>query len=392
MEALLEKETLLLEEETLYRVALTRIHSIGDAYTRKLISHFGDATAIFRARRKDLQAIGMAEEAIEAILHFRGHADLETELCLLAKKGIRLLFFTDRDYPSRLRNISDVAPLLFYKGNADLNAARIVAVIGTRSPSDCGRQVTAQLIRQLAQPGLLVVSGLALGIDAAAHKAALDHHLPTLGVLGHGFKHLYPQENRTLAKEMLREGGLLTSYAYEAGPERFHFPDRNKLVAALCDAVLVIETGRKGGSLLTVNEALKYGRRVFAVPGRITDPHSAGCNWLIRQGMAEMLTSGEQLPAAMGWAWPANGVGVQASLRFSSPGERSSQPDDRKNPEDILLALLQEKESLTIDELTVRSKLSPSSIALLLINLELRGHISILPGKRYRLNQPLTQA
>ncbi|GGB22541.1 DNA-processing protein DprA [Puia dinghuensis] len=389
METLLEKEivfpeaeTLSSAEETFHRVALTRVDGIGDAYTKKLIARFGDAAAVFRAKQKDLLSSGVDEEKASAILGFRGFAAVEAELLQLEKEGVRVLYHTDQDYPHRLRDIPDSPPLLFYKGNADLNAKKIVAVIGTRSPSDYGRQVTAQLIRQLEQSGILVVSGLALGIDTAAHKAALNHHLPTIGVLGHGFRHLYPPENKTLAKAMLREGGLLTSFAYSDKPDGFRFPDRNRIVAALCDAVLVVETARQGGSLLTVGEALKYGRKVFTVPGRLTDPRSAGCNWLLQQRLADALISGEQLVSTMGWDWPANGVGIQASLPFSSP-------DDRKKPEDGLLALLQEKDSLSIDELTMQSQLPPSSIALLLVNLELRGLISVLPGKRYRLNQPL---
>ncbi|HEY1212136.1 MAG TPA: DNA-processing protein DprA, partial [Bryobacteraceae bacterium] len=242
------------------------------------------------------------------------------------------------------------------------------------------------LIRQMAQPGMLIISGLALGIDTAAHKAALDHRLPTVGVLGHGFGRLYPPENRTLAVEMLHNGGLLTSLPYSAKPEAYHFPDRNLIVAALCDALLVVETARKGGSLLTVKEALRYGRKVFAVPGRIMDTRSAGCNWLIRQNRATMLTSGEQLPAAMGWTWPAGGKGVQSTLRLSSAGV------DPENSGDTLLELLKQQDSLTIDEIAARTGLPPSALALVLLRLELKGLISALPGKRYRINAATTLA
>jgi DNA processing protein len=372
-----------MEEQALYQMALTRIPGIGPAYTKKLIARFGDAAAVFRAKKENFSTVGISKEIVEAILGFRGHAGLEDELRLLKKKGARPLFFTDSAYPRRLLRIPDSPPLLFYAGNADLNAKKIVAVVGTRSPSAYGRQVTSQLIRQLAQPDLLLISGLALGIDAAAHEAALNNHLPTVGILGHGFEHLYPAENGVLAKAMLRAGGLLTSFAYHAQPETYHFPFRNQIVAALCDAVLVIETGRKGGSLITVKKALEYNRKVFAVPGRLMDTRSAGCNWLIQQGLAGMLTSGDQLPAAMGWEWPAGGAGIQAALPLSSPGSPGKEPEER------LLNLLKETDSLALDELTVRSRLSPSSVALHLLNLELQGLISALPGKRYKCNAPL---
>jgi DNA processing protein len=236
------------------------------------------------------------------------------------------------------------------------------------------------LIRQLAQPEMLIISGLALGIDTAAHQAAMDHGLPTVGVLGHGFGHLYPPENRGLATAMLQDGGLLTSLPYSTRPEAFRFPDRNLIVAALCDALLVVETARRGGSLLTVKEAQRCNRRVFAVPGRIMDSRSAGCNWLIRQDRATMLTSGEQLPAAMGWGWPEGGKGVQGTLRLSSTGA------DRTNPENSLLELLKQQDSFYIDEISGRTGLPPSTLALLLLRLELKGWVSALPGRRYKLN------
>ena len=373
-----------MEQQVLYQMALTRIKGIGPAYTKKLIGHFGDAAAVFHAKKESLHAIDMKDDLATEILHFRGYDELRAELRNLEKKGARPLFFTDAGYPGRLLQTADSPCLLFYTGNANLNAKRILAVVGTRRPSEYGRQVTAQLIRQLAQQDVLVISGLALGIDTAAHKAALKEHLPTVGILGHGFGHLYPPENASLAAAMLKNGGLLTSFAYHAKPEYYHFPARNRLVAALCDAVLVVETGRKGGSLLTVEDARKYDRKVFAVPGRITDTCSAGCNWLIRQGLADMLTSADQLQAALGWNWPAGEAGVQAALPLAFPAGR--------NAEESLLNLLRTKESLSIDELTGHSGLAPSAVAMVLLNLELRGLISALPGKRYRYNAALVRA
>jgi DNA processing protein len=385
MEARMEGKTQF-DEETLYRVALTRTKGIGGVYTKKLIGIFGDARSVFRARESALSKIGIGAEAAAAIVRFDGQAALETELLLLERKGIRVLFFTDKDYPGRLRELSDAPPLLFYKGNADLNAKSIVAVVGTRIPSDYGREVTARLIGQMAQPGMLIVSGLALGIDRAAHEAALTHRLPTVGVLGHGFGHLYPVENRALAVEMLEEGGLLTPYSYSVKPEAYHFPDRNLIVAALCDALLVVETARKGGSLLTVQQAIRLNRKVFAVPGRIMDTRSSGCNWLIRQNKATLLTSGEQLPAALGWSWPEAGVGAQGTLLLGSLQPSSTGPASMSR-EDSILRLLKQQDSMTIDEVAIRTELPPSALALLLLRLELKGVISALPGKRYRVSQ-----
>ncbi|HEY4107472.1 DNA-processing protein DprA [Puia sp.] len=390
----------ILEEEALYRIALTRIPGIGPVQTKKLIAQFGNAVSVFRADPQMLRSTGLKEDRVAAIAGFCGRPALEAEVRLLGKKGVRLLFFTDPAYPSRLNNIPDSPSLLFYRGNADLNADRIVAVIGTRRASDYGRQITAQLIRQIAQPGLLIISGLALGIDTAAHEAALNHHLPTVGILGHGFGHLYPPENRQLAKSMICDGGLLTSFGYGVKPEGYRFPDRNEIVAGLCDALVVVETARRGGSLLTVETARKYGRKIFAVPGRVTDPRSSGCNWLIRQEIATLLTSGDQLQAMAGWKWPEGGRGVQTRLRLASPGGEGTNPqggrpdpeDAGPDPEDSLLQLLKQRDCVYIDEIAAQTGLAPSSLALLLLKLELQGLISVLPGKRYKFKTPAIRA
>jgi DNA processing protein len=374
---------MLVSEGVVHQLALTRVNGVGGSTARKLIKAFGDARSVFQASEKELLQTGIKEDAASAIVSFHDLAPAQAELERLASKGIRSLFLTDKDYPGRLQEYSDLPPLLYYKGNADLNAAKIIAVVGTRGPSDYGREATAQLIRQLARPGLLIISGLALGIDAAAHTTSLESGVPTVGVLGHGFGHLYPSENRGLAKAMLQNGGLLTSLPFGEKPEDFHFPDRNKIVAALCDALIVVESAKKGGSLLTVRYAKKYGKPVYAVPGRLMDIRSAGCNWLIRQGTARILTSGDQIPADLGWEWPAGGAGIQTSLRLSSSEAGET------GPEAAVLALLKQADALTIDELGGRMGLPPSSLALSLVNLELRGLVSALPGKRYKLNSAI---
>lgn len=374
----------MMDEETLYRLALTGLPGIGAAYTKKLIERFGDATGVFRAKEKDLLLPGLGRESVEAILSFSGRDKLRAELQWLERKAVRLLFFTDPDYPSRLLSIQEAPPLLFYCGNADLNTRRIVSVVGTRDASEYGRRATTQLIGELAQRGLIIISGLALGIDAAAHKAAMDNRIPTVAVLGHGLSVIYPSENRSIAKAMVKEGGLLTAFRHDVGPQRFRFPDRNRLIAGLCDAVIVAETAREGGSMLTVKYAMAYGKKIFAVPGRLTDHRSAGCNWLIRQGIAQLLTSGEQLTAAMGWEWPAGAAGLQTSLSVGRQDIAAGSHGDR------VLQLLRDKESLGLDELAIGSELDPGTLALTLLNLELRGSIHTLPGKRYSANTVVT--
>jgi DNA processing protein len=373
-----------MEEEALYRLALIRTTGIGTVQTKKLIHIFGDARSIFQASKKSLSHAGLTEDIVKSILGFCARTDLEAEMRQLADKDIKQLFFTDEDYPRRFLSVPDAPPLLFYRGNADLNAKKIVSVVGTRLADDYGKEVTGRLIRQLSQPGLLIVSGLALGIDAAAHMAAMANHIPTVGILGHGHGTIYPRQHKRLSGELLKTGGLLTAFGYAVRPERYNFPTRNHWIAALCDALVVVETRREGGSMLTVEHALRYGKKIFAVPGRITDQPSMGCNKLIGQGLAQVLNSGEEMSAAMGWGWPAGVAAVQQSLSFSvaHTGETPARPSSDMG----LSRLLASKESLSIDEFTAATGLPSGDAALLLLDLEIQGIVSRLPGQRYRSN------
>ncbi len=374
-----------MEEDVLYQVALTRTPGIGAAHTKKLVDHFGSAKAVFHAGKKALAQTSIPREAADNIAAFQDWSSLEKELTILEKKGIRTLFSTDRDYPHRLLRLPHTPALLYYKGKADLNTKKIIAIVGTRGPSDYGRQMTEQLIRQLTQSDLLIISGLAYGIDACAHTAALKYKIPTVGVLGHGLDHIYPHAHTRLAGDMLAEGGLLTSFPANTRPGPWRFPTRNNLVAGLADALLVIETGKQGGSLLTVDNAHTFKKKVFAVPGRLTDHRSAGCNSLIQQGRAEMLLSGPQLQASMGWEWPAGQAGVQSHLPFHDPTSQHN-AIEQSPQEKILLKLLMERKNLSLNELATQSQLEIPTIAIHLLNLELQGFISPMPGQRYRLN------
>lgn len=372
-------------EQSVWRMALTRIPGIGAAYTKKLITIFGDAAGVFQASWNALSLAEIPPESRKAILNFNAREELRTELQWLSRNGIRLLYFTDPEYPQRLLSITDAPPLLYYRGNADLNAQKTVGVVGTRSADSYGKKAAEHLIAQLGAVSPLIISGLAWGIDAAAHEAALKSKLPTVGVLGHGLGMLYPSDHAPLSAKMVKNGGLLTSFAYNVKAEYFTFPIRNAIVAGLCDALVVVQTGLKGGSLITVGFAQKYNKKIFAVPGRLSDHRSEGCNRLIQQGTAQLLTSGEQLAAEMGWSWPAGGVGSQQSLTFEATENGAGRPDDGdKHAETRLLRLIREKDSPDIDELIECSHLDASTVALLLLRLELRGEVTVLPGKRYR--------
>lgn len=368
------------ENDLLYRLALSCVPGIGPVYAKRLINHFGDAAAIFHAPSSVLAGIdGLGTLRANAITCFDQFSTLEEELAFLEKYAIRCLFFTDKDYPQRLRGCKDAPILLFYKGTADLNASRIVSIVGTRTPTEYGKQAIERLMSELAICGPLVISGLAFGIDAAAHKAAMKHSLSTVGVLGHGFGRVYPSEHRSLAAEMIKQGGLLTNFHANTKPSSYNFPLRNRLVAGICDGLVVVETDTDGGSMLTVNNAHSYDKKVFAFPGRLTDKKSRGCNQLIHQGSARLLLNGSQILAELGWG-PSDKPSAKQAALFPS-GMKQDLPENERT----VLRLLEGNRPLTIDEVTAQTRLNSSTVALTLINLELHGFILSLPGKRYRL-------
>jgi len=372
-----------MEEDMLYRLALTKVSGIGPVFARKLIRHFGEARPVFLAGKPELEEI-CGEGRANAVVNFNGFREAEKELSFLEKYSMQPLFITDKNYPRRLLDCEDMPVLLFYKGSADLNVSRVVAIIGTRSPTQYGKQATQRLVSDLATSSeMLIISGLAHGIDSIAHQAALDHDLPTVGILGHGLDRIYPQQNTSLAKKMVRQGGLLTKFNINTIPETHNFPVRNRMVAGLSDALIVVETDIRGGSMLTVSDALDYKKKIFALPGRINDIRSAGCNTLIRKGKATLLVNAGQLLEDLQWATtvtrPASG---QATL-FSAPTDESNLSENERK----MLHLIRERKNPTFDELYSAMVNGPgrSELTLDLLNLELKGWIHSLPGRVYRL-------
>jgi DNA processing protein len=372
-----------MEKDLLYQVALAGIPYIGPVQSKILIRHFGEARAIFSASRASLEKIeGIGKFGIESIAAFKDFRPAEKELAFIKRYDISPLFFTDKNYPKRLLNYPEAPVLLFYKGNADLNASKIISIVGTRRNTDYGKQTIEKFIRDLMFPDLLIVSGLAFGIDAIAHKTALKNHLPTVGVLAHGLDMIYPLENTGLAREMVKQGGLLTQFSIGTKPDKYNFPIRNRVVAAISDATIVVETGLGGGSLITAKLANQYDKNVFAIPGRITDPKSAGCNWLIQNNNAILLHDAQHLIQKMGWEQASIRPAIQPQLPFPEAGPEMELSGDEK----VLTEILRKKEKVSIDELNLKSRLSSSAVAAAILNLELRGAVSSLPGKIYRLH------
>ena len=366
-----------MQKELLYQIALTLIPNIGDVNAKALVSHFGSAEAIFNASKKVLDEIeGIGSIRAASIRNFKDFSRAEDEIAFIEKYKITPLFLTDKNYPQRLLNCYDSPPMLFYKGSADLNAGKMIAIDGTRSHDDYGKKICEKLIEELVNEDVIVVSGLAFGIDSIAHKVSLKNNIPTIGVLAHGLDRVYPSQNATMAKQMISCGGLLTEFKSNTKPDKQNFPGRNRIVAGMTDATIVIESGIKGGSLITAELANGYNKDVFAFPGRVDDSKSEGCNYLIRSNKAALITCANDLLEIMGWK----------KSKKISPKKQRELFIEFTSEEKIIVDILQIQEQMQIDELYFKSKLSSSEVAKALLMLEMQGIVSSLPGKIYKMN------
>ncbi|QNA45774.1 DNA-processing protein DprA [Lacibacter sediminis] len=363
--------------DLLYQLALTQVPNIGDVQAKILAEEFGTAEAIFKAKKSTLEKIeGIGEVRASSIKKFDAFNEQEDEIKFIEKYKIKPLFLTSDDYPKRLLHCYDPPTLLFYRGNANLNTSKIISIIGTRSNSDYGKMMTEKILASLAPHQPLVVSGLAYGIDAIAHKQSLKQQLPTVAVLAHGLDKIYPSQHTALAKEMIAEGGgILTEFRKDTKPDRHNFPERNRIVAGMCDATIVIETGIKGGSMITANLAYSYNRDVFAVPGKTTDSKSEGCNYLIQSNKAILIRNGEDVIKEMGWEEKNKKKIIQKQLFV-----------DLTADEKIIAQLLQVKEQMHIDEINLQSNINSSSVSAALLMMEMNGLVKSLPGKIYKLS------
>jgi DNA processing protein len=366
-----------MDDELLFQIALTQVPQIGFVQARILVQHLGTASAIFKASTTTLEKIeGIGEVRARSIRQFSNFGSAKKEIAFLEKYQVTPLFMNDAAYPQRLLHCYDFPVLLYYKGNADLNTSKIIAIVGTRSNTDYGRQFTEKLIKELSAHQVIITSGLAFGIDAIAHKASMKNKLPTIGVVGHGLDQMYPPQHAALAKEMVKEGGgILTEFRSGIKPDKHNFPGRNRIVAGISDATVVIETGIKGGSLITADLANSYNRDVFALPGKVTDQKSMGCNQLIQSNKAILLSDAKQLIEALGWEEKERVQRVPQRRLFI----------ELSGNEKCVVNMLNEKNVMHIDELNMLTGLSNSAIASAILNLELQNVIQSLPGKLYKL-------
>jgi DNA processing protein len=359
-----------------HKIALGLIPHIGDINARKLVSHFGSVEAVFREPYRELIRIpGIGAEMAKCITDRSYLEKAEKEVDYISRNNIRTYFYLDDDYPFRLRQCDDSPVVFFFKGNCDLNAPRLLSVVGTRNATTRGKELCDRIIGGLAAShhDLIIISGLAYGIDIASHKAALANNLRTIGVLGHGFRTTYPSIHEPTARIMVKNGGLLTDFVSDELPERNNFLKRNRIIAGLSDATLVVESGIKGGALITADIAGSYNRDVFAVPGRPDDQWSAGCNNLIRNNKAALVECADDIEYFLDWKPEKSNAPVQRSL-FSEMDETEKQ----------IYELIAREGEMNIDFLCRQTAIPVHRLSSLLLQMEFRGLVKCYPGNMYR--------
>ncbi len=365
------------DEQLIYKLALHLLPGIGPVSARNLVSYCGGVKEIFHTKKSELQRTPfIGTERAKEILKYKNFNKIQEELDQIKKNKIETLFYLDKNYPQRLRNCDDAPILLFYKGNADLNSEKIISIVGTRHITSYGREFTEKFVKEISEYRPLIVSGLAYGVDIQAHKSALKNDLPTVGVVAHGLDKMYPADNAATAEKMLLNGGLLTEYIHGTKPERDNFPARNRIVAGLTDAVIVIESATRGGALITAEIANSYNRDVFALPGRINDLYSKGCHALIKQNKAMIFESAADIADAMNWNQKEKPTLNKQMMLF----------EDYLPEEQIIIKALNQKNLLSIDEIALTSLMPVSKVSSILLKLEFAGILVPLPGKVFKLN------
>lgn len=367
------------ENSLLYHTLLfSQLPKIGSITARKLISECGNAEAVLKEKKRNLIRIeGIGESHIKNIQTIDSSIveRVEKEMVFIEKHHINTYIITEENYPKRLKYCIDAPIVFFGKGHIEWNVPRVLAIVGTRKASAYGLSFTKQLIAELAQIDVMIVSGLAYGIDTEAHETALHYNLQTVGVLGHGLHMVYPSSNRKLATQMLRKGGLISEYFHETCPDAIHFPSRNRIIAGLSDAVVVIEARKEGGALITADLAFSYDRDVFAVPGRVGDLCSEGCNDLIKQNKAAILTSAKDVIDWMRWD----------NSKTKARNRQEKMFFDVNDEERVVLEEVQQHDEIDIDTLLSKINMPVSRLSVLLLSLECKCYIECLPGKRYKI-------
>lgn len=361
--------------ELFYLLALQKAEGIGDVSIKKLLAHCGSAEAVFQAKWPQLAKIdGIGTFRLRNIHQKSNLIQAESELSFIEKHGIRAYSFLDDDYPFRLKHCPDGPVLLFSSGNIDLAQRKIISIVGTRQATPHGIEACRKIIADLTPVNPVIVSGFAYGIDIAAHLAALDNGLQTIGVLAHGLDQIYPKQHQKYARQMEANGGFFTEFRSKTEPSRENFLKRNRIVAGISEATIVIESAEKGGSLVTANIANDYNRDVFAVPGRVTDHFSRGCHNLIKSQKAMLLTGAADLVYQLNWDLQHKPKPMQAQLFLALDPE-----------EQTLYDFLKTHGKQQLDHLALGCGLPVSKTSSVLLGLELKNAVRPLPGKSFEV-------
>lgn len=368
------------ESELIALLRLTRVPGVGPVTARKLVAHFGGVQAVFdEAGSRNPKAYGVRKEALKSLLDPGYLREAHEQWGRIQKLGIRCLAFWDDAYPQALKHCEDAPVLLFLQGSVGLSGRRFISIVGTRNMTSYGREFCQYFLQGIAPYRPVVVSGLAYGIDLCAQLAALDLGLETIACLGHGLDRIYPRPHAKHASRILRQGGLLSEFWLDSTPEPMNFVRRNRIIAGLSEATIVVESADRGGSLVTADLAFGYHREVFAVPGRVGDYFSRGCNELIRQQKAQILHGPEDFAAAMNWSAPG---GSREPAR-----ERGIRMEDYTGEEQRVLVLLSREGEQFLDTIAQECGMAVSKVAALLLRLELNGVVEPLPAKKFRIKQ-----
>lgn len=369
----------MIDETLKYKIAIGLIPRIGPVTAKNLISYTGSIIGAFKETKQNLMKIpGVGIFGASQILKYKKNAIIkaEKEIRFIEKHKIKTVFYLDKNYPKLLKHCNDAPLILFGRGNFNFNNKKIISIVGTRKATSLGKEYCENLISDLVNLGHnpIIVSGLAYGIDVCSHKAALKNNLHTIAVLGHGLDKIYPAVHKNVAKEIVLKGTVMTEFLSNSRFERQNFLQRNRIIAGMSSAVIIVESAEKGGSLITANIANSYNREVFAFPGRVNDKYSQGCNKLIRQHKAYLIENAKNIEYILGWEKSEKKQNNQMLL-FNEFSE----------DEKIIVNILKENEKLPIDIICKKSKFTPSKTSSILLELEFKNILRFLPGKVYEL-------
>jgi DNA processing protein len=366
--------------EKLYQVALTLVEGVGSIMFRQLISNLGSAENVFRTKTdRLLKTPGVGKQIIEGLKDKTLLSKADSILKEAEKQQVKLYFSTDKDYPSRLKSLYDTPAILYFKGNGDLSALRTVGIVGTRQATEYGRKVTEEIVEQLKPHGVSIISGLAYGIDIAAHKAAIDNDVPTIGVMASGIDIIYPAAHKKYVGQMLERGGIVSENPFGMQPIRNLFLARNRIIAGLSDVNIVVESADKGGALVTADFANNYHHEVFAVPGNLDNKYSTGCHKLIKENKANIFTGIDDIIESMNWDNESKGT---AKAR---PREAEIDLSQFTQEEGQVIAYLRTHGETQIDTLSWQTQIPINRLASLLLNLEFQGFVKAMAGKKFGL-------